>query len=151
STRRRPSRLPRSRLPHRPRGRGFERTRSPAGCARSCRPGSDRPASGHRPPPGTDSPIRCNATRGSGITAAVTANLEHDFAAWADRRDADALTRVFDATAGRLVLLAAHLAGPGAIAEDLVQATFLAAMHRAATWDRRRPVWPWLAAILHNQ
>lgn len=76
-------------------------------------------------------------------------NPERDFAAWADRRDPEALTRVFDANAGRLLLLAAHLSGSGG--EDLVQATFLAAMTRAGTWDRQRPLWPWLAGILHNE
>ncbi len=78
-------------------------------------------------------------------------DLERDFAAWTDRRDPDALTRVFDATAGRLLLLALHVAGSGATAEDLVQATFLAAMARGSTWDRRRQLWPWLAAILQNE
>ena len=76
---------------------------------------------------------------------------ERDFTAWTDRRDAAALGRVFDATAGRLLLLAVHLAGSGANAEDLVQATFLAAMAGASSWDRRRPLWPWLAGILHNE
>lgn len=65
-------------------------------------------------------------------------NLEREFAAWADRRDPEALTRVFDGTAGRLLLLAAHLAGTGGTAEDLVQATFVAAMTGARSWDRRR-------------
>lgn len=78
-------------------------------------------------------------------------DLERDFQAWAERRDPAALTRVFDATAGRLVLLAAHLGGGSSGAEDLVQATFLAAMSRAGSWDRRRPLWPWLAGILHNE
>ncbi len=77
-------------------------------------------------------------------------DLEQDFIAWTDRRDPAALTRVFDATAGRLVLLAAHLCG-GSGAEDLVQTTFLAAMTRAKTWDRQRPLWPWLAGILQNE
>jgi len=76
---------------------------------------------------------------------------ERDFAVWLDRRDAEALARVFDATGGKLLLLAAHLAGDGAQAQDLVQATFVAAMARGSTWDRGRPLWPWLAAILHNE
>ncbi|HEX6813020.1 MAG TPA: RNA polymerase sigma factor [Planctomycetota bacterium] len=80
--------------------------------------------------------------------------LERDFAAWLDHRDAEALARVFDATGGKLLLLAAHLAGAGAAGgggQDLVQATFVAAMARGASWDRTRPLWPWLAAILHNE
>ncbi|MCA8977939.1 MAG: RNA polymerase sigma factor, partial [Planctomycetes bacterium] len=78
-------------------------------------------------------------------------SLEDDFLAFVDRRDPDALGRVFDATAGRLLLLSTHLVGADASAEDLVQATFLAAMRRGATWERGRPLWPWLAAILHNE
>ena len=77
--------------------------------------------------------------------------LERDFAAWADRHDAAALARVFDATGGKLLLLAAHLAGSGQAAPDLVQATFVAAMAHASSWDRARPLEPWLAAILHNE
>lgn len=78
-------------------------------------------------------------------------NVEADFVAWLDRQDAEALGRVFDAHGGKLLLLAAHLAGDGAAAGDLVQATFLAAMARGASWDRSRPLWPWLAAVLHNE
>lgn len=77
--------------------------------------------------------------------------LERDFAAWADRHDADALARVFDATAGRLLLIASQLGGASASAEDLVQTTFLAAMANASGWDRARPLWPWLLAILRNE
>jgi RNA polymerase sigma factor (sigma-70 family) len=82
--------------------------------------------------------------------------IERDFAAWLERRDAAALARVFDATGGKLLLLAAHLAGggaggAGAQAQDLVQATFVDAMAHGAQWDRARPLWPWLAAILHNE
>ncbi len=76
---------------------------------------------------------------------------ERDFCLWLDQRDADALGRVFDAMGGKLLLLAAHLAGPGQQAQDLVQSAFLAAMARGATWDRERPLWPWLATILHNE
>ncbi|MFN3241155.1 MAG: sigma-70 family RNA polymerase sigma factor [Planctomycetota bacterium] len=76
--------------------------------------------------------------------------VEQDFARWLDERDADALARVFDATGRRLLLLAAHLVD-GASAGDLVQATFLAAMTRGASWDRRRPLQPWLAGVLQNE
>lgn len=76
---------------------------------------------------------------------------ERDFSAWLDHQDADALERVFDAMGGKLLLLAAHLAGPGQLAQDLVQAAFLAAMAHGTSWDRHRPLWPWLATILHNE
>lgn len=78
-------------------------------------------------------------------------SLECDFAAWADRHDAAALGRVFDATAGRLLLLAVQVGGRGGEAEDLVQAAFLSAMEGAGSWDRQRPLWPWLVAILRNE
>lgn len=78
-------------------------------------------------------------------------SLERDFAAWIEHRDVGALTRVFDATAGRLLVLAMHLAGDGGAAEDLLQSTFVAAMVGAASWDRQRPVAPWLAGILQNE
>ena len=77
--------------------------------------------------------------------------LERDFTVWLDRQDADALTRVFDATGGKLLLLATHLAGPGQQAQDLVQSAFLAAMARGESWQRTRPLWPWLAGILQNE
>lgn len=89
---------------------------------------------------------RCEPPQHSGRV-----HVERDFAAWLDRRDPDALARVFDATGGKLLLVALHLGSSGATAEDLVQATLLAAMARGKTWDRERPLWPWLAAILHNE
>ncbi len=78
-------------------------------------------------------------------------SLERDFTAWLDNADPNALGRVFDATAGRLLLLAAHVTGADGTAEDLVQSTFLAAISKGATWDRDRPLWPWLATVLHNE
>jgi RNA polymerase sigma-70 factor (ECF subfamily) len=43
-----------------------------------------------------------------------------------------------------------HLVGDVSAAEDLVQATFVTAMERAATFDVTRDVEPWLAGILAN-
>ncbi len=76
---------------------------------------------------------------------------EADFTNWLERRDGAALARVFDAIGGRLLLLAAHLAPRDVDARDLVLATFVAAMAHGGTWDRLRPLWPWLATILHNE
>lgn len=72
------------------------------------------------------------------------------FERWRLRGDTDALARVFDATAPRLLALAVHLAGNVVDAEDLVQATFLTAIERSASFDRARPLEPWLAGILSN-
>lgn len=69
------------------------------------------------------------------------------------RRDgeADALGEIFDATAGDLLRIARRLASSRAEAEDLVQATFLAAIQRAASFDRERSLKPWLIGILVRQ
>lgn len=69
------------------------------------------------------------------------------------RRDgeADALGEIFDSTAGDLLRIARRLASSRAEAEDLVQATFLAAIQRAASFDRERALKPWLIGILVRQ
>jgi RNA polymerase sigma-70 factor (ECF subfamily) len=64
--------------------------------------------------------------------------------------DTDALGRVFDATAPRLLQLAVHLVGDLAAAEDLVQATFVTAIERADKFDESRELEAWLAGILAN-
>jgi RNA polymerase sigma factor (sigma-70 family) len=64
--------------------------------------------------------------------------------------DSEALGRVFDATAPRLLQLAIHLVGDIGAAEDLVQATFVTAIERAATFDASRSLDSWLAGILAN-
>jgi RNA polymerase sigma-70 factor (ECF subfamily) len=64
--------------------------------------------------------------------------------------DTDALGRVFDATAPRLLQLAVHLVGDLAAAEDLVQATFVTAIEHAETFDASRKLESWLAGILAN-
>jgi RNA polymerase sigma-70 factor (ECF subfamily) len=77
--------------------------------------------------------------------------LEDLFAAFRDRGDAAALAAVFDRTAGELLTLALHLAPETSAAEDLVQATFLAAIQGATTFERGRRLMPWLVGILANQ
>ena len=72
--------------------------------------------------------------------------VDLDFARWCRERDVDALARVFDATAPRLALIAAHLVGDGA--EDVVQTTFLEALRCSDRFEVGRPVLPWLLAIL---
>lgn len=63
----------------------------------------------------------------------------------------EALGRVFDAVAPKLLLAATHLARKGAEAEDLVQATFLRAIEGAKTFDSGRRLMPWLVGILTNE
>ncbi|HTF90486.1 MAG TPA: sigma-70 family RNA polymerase sigma factor [Planctomycetota bacterium] len=59
-----------------------------------------------------------------------------------------ALAKVFDAVAPELLLVAAHLTRAPADAEDVVQQTFLAAIAHAQDFDPKRPLMPWLVAIL---
>ena len=48
----------------------------------------------------------------------------------------------------RLLRMALHLGRDPGDAEDLVQATFLTAIEKAATYDASRPLLPWLTGIL---
>lgn len=73
---------------------------------------------------------------------------EHDFVRFRRTGDPEALGRVFDALAPKLLLVADHLARGMADAEDLVQTTFLGALRDAARWDERRPLLAWLTGIL---
>jgi len=73
---------------------------------------------------------------------------EQDFVRYRDHGDLPALAAVFDAFAGHLLLVAGHLVRDGALAEDLVQTTFVEAMSSAARYDARRPLLPWLVRIL---
>jgi len=64
--------------------------------------------------------------------------------------DSAALAEVFDRTAPEVLRVAMHLAASAAEAEDLVQSTFLAAIESAESFDRTRPLVPWLLGILAN-
>ena len=76
---------------------------------------------------------------------------DRDFLRFRDKGDPEALARVFDGTAPRLLLLAGHLTRDAAQAEDLLQTTFLHAMRDAASYDGSRPVSGWLAGILNHR
>lgn len=78
----------------------------------------------------------------------MTRTPEQHFARYRDAGDLAALAAVFDAVAGQLLLVAGHLVRDGALAEDLVQTTFVEAMQHAARYDARRALLPWLAQIL---
>lgn len=67
------------------------------------------------------------------------------------RGDVDALAQLFDDLAPALLKLARHLDRSRSEAEDIVQATFLAAIERAGSYDRARPLTPWVVGILMNQ
>jgi DNA-directed RNA polymerase specialized sigma24 family protein len=76
--------------------------------------------------------------------------LEQCFARFRDAHDLDALAEVFDRTAPRLLDVARHLARGRGEAEDLVQATFLAALEHPERFDEGRELVPWLLGILAN-
>lgn len=77
--------------------------------------------------------------------------LEQTFGRYCRTRDPDLLGEVFDRVAPRLMRLAIHLRGDATEAEDLVQATFLAAIERAVEFDPSRELLPWLLGILANK
>jgi RNA polymerase sigma-70 factor (ECF subfamily) len=76
---------------------------------------------------------------------------DRDFLSFRRDGSPEALARVFDALAPRLLLLAAHLTRDATEAEDLVQTTFLHAIQGAARYDGARPVAGWLAGILSHR
>ena len=78
-------------------------------------------------------------------------NLELQFTRWREQGDVAALAQVFDAVALELQSLARHLTHDTAAAEDLVQATFVAAIENAARFDAHRELTPWLVGILNNK
>ncbi len=110
---------------------------------------SNRHREGEGQPNHVADQITLQRSAGSRKHGVVT--LEQDFLRFARTRQPDALARVFDATAPGLLRVALHLAGDPADAEDLVQATFLAAIESARNYDGERPVFRWLTGILANK
>jgi RNA polymerase sigma-70 factor (ECF subfamily) len=76
--------------------------------------------------------------------------LDRLFERFARRGDTHALGEVYDALAPKLYRLALHLARDGAEAEDLLQATFVTAIERAAMFTPGQALEPWLSGILAN-
>src|SRR6185436_7345652 len=75
-------------------------------------------------------------------------SLEDIFERYRREGDLDALGAVFDRTAPPLQALDAHLVRDPVEAEDLVQATFLAAIEGASSFESGRKLEAWLAGIL---
>lgn len=84
-------------------------------------------------------------------TSEIPKSLDRAFDAYRRNGDLQALGRVFDATAQRLVLLAARIVGDPHLAEDVLQRTFVTAIEKREAWDARRPLWPWLTGILARE
>lgn len=81
----------------------------------------------------------------------MTDRATKQFLRWRDRGDARALADLFDRTAPELLRVGLHLCGNVADAEDLLQATFVAAIESAERFDASRRVVPWLVAILTHR
>ncbi len=82
------------------------------------------------------------------MSEARATSLEELFERFQRQGDLAALGVVFDRTAPDLLALAVHLVRDPVEAEDLVQATFLAALEGARSFDATRRLEPWLAGIL---
>ena len=65
--------------------------------------------------------------------------------------DAEALGELYDRLAPGLYRLALSMGVEPGAAEDLLQATFLVALERAATFEAGRPVGAWLTGILQHK
>lgn len=77
--------------------------------------------------------------------------IDRLFGRFRDRHDGAALAAVFDATSRELFDVACHLIRDPVEAEDLVQATFVAAIRRAREFDGRAPLRGWLYGILWRE
>src|SRR5690349_21475521 len=77
--------------------------------------------------------------------------LDKLFLRYRRKGDPAALGEVFDRAAPELLRLAMHLVRDPAEAEDVLQATFLAAIEGADSFDASRPLMPWLTGILARQ
>lgn len=78
-------------------------------------------------------------------------SLESLWLRFRDRGDTEALGQVFDEAAPELLRIAMHVTRDPVAAEDLVQATWLAAIEHAGRFDDERKLMPWLLGILTNQ
>lgn len=81
----------------------------------------------------------------------TTDPIDQEFERFRRTRAPEALAAVFDAAAPRLLLVAMHLCGDAAAAEDLVQTVFLQALRDVDRHTPGRPVLPWLLGILEHR
>ncbi len=77
--------------------------------------------------------------------------LSRIFIRFRDKRDGKALAAVFDATARKLIEVAAHLVPDLGQAEDVVQTTFQRMIERAASFDGGRSLKGWMYGILWRE
>lgn len=77
--------------------------------------------------------------------------LESRFLHFRSTGDVQELATVFDLVAPDLLALAGHLSRDAALAEDLVQQTFLVAIEKRGGFDSERSLLPWMLGILVNE
>ncbi|HUR29159.1 MAG TPA: sigma-70 family RNA polymerase sigma factor, partial [Planctomycetota bacterium] len=77
--------------------------------------------------------------------------IDRLFLRYRKQGDPAALGAVFDRAAPELYKLALHLVRNPIEAEDVLQATFVAAIEGADSFDASRPLMPWLTGILARQ
>lgn len=90
-------------------------------------------------------------TRAHSPLATMRGTIETNFLSWRSSGDPGELGAVFDACTPKLLGLALHLVGDPADAEDLLQATFLAAIEDADGFQEGRRLLPWLSGILTHR
>lgn len=78
-------------------------------------------------------------------------SLETLFVRYRTTGEPEPLGEVFDRTSPQLLAVALHLCAHPADAEDALQATFVAAIDAAASWQADRALLPWLLGILTRQ
>jgi RNA polymerase sigma-70 factor (ECF subfamily) len=81
----------------------------------------------------------------------MTPDPDRLFRAYRAKHRPEPLAQLFDLTAPRLLRVAIHLCGDAAEAEDLVQATFVAAIEDAERFEDGADVLAWLIGILTNK
>jgi RNA polymerase sigma-70 factor (ECF subfamily) len=79
---------------------------------------------------------------------AETRSIEKLFRRWRDEQDSDALAQVLEAAERELLPHARRQARDEATAQDLLQDTFLTAIHQARRWDDTQRLVPWLVGLL---
>lgn len=77
--------------------------------------------------------------------------VDLEFATYRHHRDARSFARVIAATSHRLVAAARSCTSDPHVAEELVQSTYVAALHGARAYDSRHPLVPWMIGILYNR
>jgi len=91
-----------------------------------------------------------DAAAGPGQQAHGMDRLARLFNRYRTHGDVEALGKVFDELAPRLLSIALHICGNPVDAEDVLQQTFLLAMDKSDAFDSGQRLEPWFAGLLRN-